>query len=187
MKKLVYTMAALLICSTAMAQEKPTEIIKETKVKEVKYKDDDKTKEGKIKVVTKETSTVKLDADDANKVNQARVPADKKVTKTVMIDNDADKAYDILTSETFYISADKDYKFSPNESGFMMALSDNQNEFVEIGTAWNTHSPGSYIVKGETYNGIGYFDKDGSFVVEYYDDDSESIKTMKYNEKKDAM
>ncbi|GGD09564.1 hypothetical protein [Hyunsoonleella pacifica] len=186
MKNYIYIMA-LLICVPIMAQEKPTEIKKETKVKEVKYTDGDKTKEGKIKVVTKETSKVKLDADDKYKLNQDRVPTDKKVTTTIMIDNDADKAYDVLTSETYYISADKDYKFSPNTSGFMMALANDKNEFVEIGKAWNTHSPGSYIIKGETFNGIGYFDKDGSFIVEYYDEDSESIKTITYNEKEDAM
>lgn len=186
MKNLIY-MIALLICGTAIAQEKPTEIKKETAVKVVKYKDGDKTKEGKIKVVTKETSQVKLDKDDVKKLNQDRVPATSKVTRTIMIDNDADKAYDVLTSETFYVNADQDYKFSPSETGFIMALSDDKNEFVEIGKAWNTHNPGSYIIKGETYNGIGYFDKDGSFVVEYYDEDSETIKTIKYNEKKDAL
>ncbi len=186
MKNLTYAMA-LLVCGTAMAQEKPTEITKETAVKIVKYKDGDELKEGKIKVINKETSHVKLDAEDANKINQDRVPAETKVVKTVMIDNDKDKAYDLLTTETFYVNEDSSYRFSPDESGFMMALSDDQNEFVEIGKAWNTKSQGNYIVRGETYNGVGYFDKDGSFVVEYYDEDTESIKIMKYDEKKDAL
>ncbi|MFD2726013.1 hypothetical protein [Hyunsoonleella rubra] len=185
MKNYIY-MLAILICGPAMAQEKPTEIMKETTVKEVKYKDGDTTKEGKIKVVTKETANVKLDADDKHKLNQDRVPATKKVQTTIMIDNDADTAYDVLTKETYFISEEKDYKFSPNKSGFMIALTDDKNEFVEIGKAWNTHTPGSYIVRGETYNGIGYFEGD-TFVVEYYDETSESIKTIKYNKKQVEM
>lgn len=177
---------AILICSTATAQETPTETVKETKVKTVKFEEDGKTKEGKIKVITKETANVKLDADDKYKLNQDRVAATTKVQTTIMIDDDADTAYDILTRETYFINEDMNYKFSPDSSGFMMALANDKNEFVDIGKAWNTHTPGSYIIKGETYNGIGYF-KDGMFVVEYYDETSESIKTVKYNQKNDNM
>lgn len=186
MKRTIFAFA-ILICGTAMAQEKPTEVKKETAVKKVKFKDEGETKEGKIKVVSTETSNVKLDSTDTNKINQDRVAARKKVTTTVMIDNDTDSAYDILSTETYYINADKSYKFSPDESGFMMALGNDKNEFVEIGKAWNSKKSGSYVIKGKTYSGIGYFDKNGNFIVEYYDEDSESIKTETFEEKKDAM
>ncbi len=186
MKNLAYALA-ILICGTAMAQEKPTEVKKETEVRTVKYNDGDTTREGKIKVVSKETAHVKLDKTDANKVNQDRVAATKKVQTTVMIDNDKDTAYDVLTKETYYINANDEYKFSPDESGFMIALNNQKDEFVEIGKAWMTHAPGRYIVKGEVYDGIGYFNEDGSFVIEYYDEASKSIKSKTYREKQPEL
>ena len=51
---------------------------------------------------------------------------------------------------------------------------------VVIGKAWSTKNPESYIVKGETYNGIGYLTNKGEFVVEYYNADSKSIETVSY-------
>lgn len=178
---------AVLICGTVTAQKTPTEIKEETTVKTVTYHNGDSTKEGKIKVVSKETSNVKLDKADANKVNQDRVAATKKLQTTIMVDNDKDAAYDILTKDTYYISANNEYKFSPDESGFIIAMSDDKNKYKDIGKAWTTQSSRNYIIKGKKYDGIGYFDKDGSFTVEYYDDNSKTIKAMKFDEKKDAM
>ena len=186
MKKLIYT-AAILICGTAMAQEKPTEIKKETTVKTVKFKNGKDTKEGKIKVTSEETANVKLDPNDKYKVNQRRIAAEKKVKNTIMIDNDADAAYDVLTSETFYVNKNNDYRFSPDKSGFTMALSNEKNDFVDIGKAWSSTNTKTYIIKGEMYNGIGYFDSKGNFIVEYYNEDTQAIDTMMFSERKESM
>ena len=47
MKNLLY-LGALLICTSAIAQEKPKEVKEETEVKIVKVKDNDKTTEKKV-------------------------------------------------------------------------------------------------------------------------------------------
>lgn len=180
MKNIAY-LVALLFFSTAIAQDNPTEIKEEVEIKTLNYKNNDTYKESKVKVITRETSRVKLDESDANKVNQDRISETKKVEKMVLIDNDTDNDYDFLTKETLYISENKNYKFTPNKKGFNIAFNNNTNQFVKIGKAWITSAIGNYIVRGKTENGIGFFDKDGNFVVEYYDKNSKDIKTKKYN------
>lgn len=186
MKNIIYLLAVF-ICTTTTAQEKATEIKQETKVKTVKYKNADSVKEDKVKVITRETSNVELDEKDKNKVNQDRVDATKKVEKMVMIDNDADNDYDILSKETYFISGEQNYKFTPNDNGFDMAFDNNNNKFVGVGNAWKSLNAGSYIVKGDNYNGIGFFNKNGDFVVQYYDEASGSLKTITFEENKEVL
>jgi len=119
--------------------------------------------------------------DDIKKVNQQRVATTKKVETMVMVDDDFDPDYDLLSKETHYVSDNKSFKFSPSDGGFNIIFDNNDNEFVVVGKAWSTENPGNYIVKGETYNGIGYLTEDGVFIVEYYSTDSESIETVSYN------
>ncbi|MFD1162187.1 hypothetical protein [Hwangdonia seohaensis] len=186
MKNLIFAFALLFIGS-AMAQEKPKEVKQETKVKIVKTKNDKETSEKKVKVITRETADVKLDKKDENKVNQNRVNATKKVEKMVMVDDDNDADYDVLTKETFFVSGNETYKFTPNERGFDIIFDKDENEFVKIGKAWSTSASGNYIIRGEMHNGIGYFDKNGNFVVEYFDDASKRIKKMTYSKESKDM
>ncbi|MEP3836944.1 MAG: hypothetical protein ABJM36_04825 [Algibacter sp.] len=171
----------LIFSSTIMAQEKPSEIKEEVEVKTIKYKDSDNTTESKVKVITRETSNVKLKDADAKKVNQDRVLSTKKVEKMIMVDDDADADYDFLTKETYYVSGDKNYKFTPNKKGFDIAFNTNTNEFVKTANAWESSANGHYIVRGDNKNGIGYFDSEGNFIVEYYDNHLEDIMKIKYN------
>lgn len=180
MKNIVY-MAALLLCGTAFAQEKPTEVKEEAKVKVVKTKEGDKHIEKKVKVVTRETANVELNKNDKDKVNQSRVPATKKVEKMVMVDDDADHSFDTLTKETYFVSGDENFKFSPSNQGFDIAFDNDNDKFVRIGKAWSTTANGTYLIRGKMHNGIGYFDKDGNFVIEYWNKDSEQMEKMTYS------
>lgn len=183
MKNTIY-MLAILICGTAFAQEKPTQIKEEVKTKTIKNTNG---KEEKIKIITRETSDVKLNKADKNKVNQSRISAIKKVDKMVMVDNDEDAAYDFLTKETFYISGDNNYKFSPNKKGFNITYNDNNSDYVKVGNAFITSANGNYIVRGKVENGLGYFDNEGNFIVEYYDENSKGIKQKTYKKENEDM
>ncbi|GAL67117.1 hypothetical protein JCM19301_2282 [Jejuia pallidilutea] len=104
-----------------------------------------------------------------------------------MVDKDSDKAYDIITKDSYFVNMSNNYKFSPNNSGFdIMHISEN-HEFVSVGKVWNSYNPGTYIISGKEYDGIGYFDKDGNFIIEYYDESSNSIKSVTFNEKIERM
>lgn len=186
MKNLIYLLALLFI-GNVMAQEKAKEIKQETKVKVIKTKNGDETSEKKVKVITRETSDVKLDENDEKKINQNRVNATKKVEKMIMIDDDKDHDYDTLTKETYYVSGEGNYKFTPNNKGFDILFDNDENKFVKIENAWATSASGNYIIRGEMHNGIGYFDKNGNFVVEYFDEDSKTVKKMTYSKEKKVI
>lgn len=174
---------AILFYGTVLAQEKPTEIKEVVKEKIITTKDNEQVKEVKMKVISRETGNVKLDLADKNKVNQNRIASTKQVQTMVLVDDDADSDFDWLSKESYFINAGKNYKFTPNESGFDLAFDNNNNEFVITGKAWSTNNAGSYIVNGETFNGIGYFNNNRNFVVEYYDSNLKSLKTVVYKQK----
>ncbi|MCF7560727.1 hypothetical protein L3X39_08760 [Sabulilitoribacter multivorans] len=180
MKNIIYVCALLLCTSSLMAQEKPKETKEETEVKVVKIKDGDKTTEKKVKVVTRETASVKLNEKDKNKVNQDRVNTSTKVEKMVMVDNDNDENYDVLSKETYYKIGDKNYLFKPSDRGFDIAFNKDKAMFIPVEKALNTNANGHYLVNGESYTGIGYFNKEGNFVIQYYDNEKDSIETKTY-------
>ncbi|WP_405293002.1 hypothetical protein [Algibacter sp. Ld11] len=183
MKNYIY-MFVLLICGTAMAQEKPKEIKQETFEKTVKYNNGEGIIESKLRVISRETSNVELASDDKEKVNQDRVATTKKVETMVMVDDDLDPDFDLLSKETHFVSDNKSFKFSPIDGGFNIVFDNNDKEFVVVGKAWSTKNPGSYIVEGKTYNGIGYLNENGEFIVEYYNKDAKKIEKVSYKPKK---
>ncbi|WP_298342701.1 hypothetical protein [uncultured Algibacter sp.] len=180
MKKLIYTMVALLIFSTAMAQEKPTEVKEEVKVKTIKQKNGENVTEKRIKMVTRETSNVELEESDIDKINQKRVDATTKVEKKIMVAKNSNN-FKTLSKATYYTIGDENYMFTPQPYGFDLENKNANDEFVIIAKAWVTEANGSYIIKGKTQNGVGYFDKEGNFVIDYYDEQSDSIKSTIYN------
>ena len=182
MKKLAI-LFALVISASAFAQEKPKEVKEETEIKTVKIKEGNDTKEHKLKVVTRETANVELDARDRKKVNQDRVEAPKKVEKKVFVDNDDDNSYDLLSKETYYIIGDEKYRFTPNNNGFDIAFNRDAEKFVKVGKVWATSNDGYYLLNGQLHNGIGYFDKDGNFTIEYYNKETDKIEVKTYMRK----
>ncbi|MGZ0017233.1 hypothetical protein [Yeosuana sp. AK3] len=171
---------AILFFSFAIAQETPKEVKVETKIKTVKVKTEAGTTEKKLKVITKETSDITLDDDDINKVNQNRLKSDVLVEKTIMIDDDADSNYDVLSTETFYKLGNSGYRFSPNNKGFNIDFNVEDSKFKQIGNAWNTSYSHYYIVNDAMYSGIGHFDANGNFVIEYYNKDLDVVEIKTY-------
>jgi len=185
MKKSIYILA-LLICGTAIAQEKPSEVKEEVKIRTIKKKNGEDVTEKKIKMVTRETSNVELDESDAKKINQKRVGAATKVEKKIMVAKNSGN-FKTLSKVTYYTLGDNKYMFTPQPYGFDLANEEAENKFTTIAKAWVTKANGSYIIKGETQNGVGYFDKDGNFVIDYYDEQSDSIKSTMYNNYDNAI
>ena len=175
MKNLLF-IAALILTGTLFAQEKPKEVKQETKVKIVKTNDGQKITKKKEKVVTLETTEIEFDENDKNKTDQDRVNSNTKVEKVVYVDNDDNNGYNFLTKETYYISDGGNYAFSPNKNGFCI----NNDKSIEIGKSWVSSNEAYFIVDGEAHSGIGHFNTNGDFVVEYYNKDSQQVEVKTY-------
>lgn len=171
---------AMLTFSIFQAQETPKEVKVETETKTVNVKTSEGTTEKKLKVITKETSDITLDDQDMNKVNQNRLKSDVLVEKTIMIDNDGDSNYDVLTTQTYYKLGNSGYRFSPNEKGFDISFSDEESKFKRVGNAWNTSASQYYIVNDDMHSGIGHFDTNGNFVIEYYNKELDVVEIKTY-------
>jgi len=162
-------------------EKKPKEVKEETEVKVVKVKDNEKTTENKVKTVTRETANVELDEKDKNKTNQDRVNSISKVEKEVYVDNDKNDNYDFLTKETFYKFDDKEYVFTPiTNRGFGIAYNMKNRKAVEMGNSYITSVDGYYIVENKNHSGIGHFDENGNFIVEYYNKATKQVEVKSY-------
>jgi len=182
MKNVMY-ICLFLFVGTVFAQEKPKEVKEEVEVKTVKVKDNEKTTENKVKVVTRETSDIVFDEEDKNKMDKDRIPSTTKVEKKVYVDNDASDSYDILTSETYYKINDGNYVFSPVEKGFVISQGVKNDKSKSIGKSYASSVKGYYIVDGASHSGIGYFDQNGNFVTEYYNKDTKQVEVKTYLKK----
>ncbi|MCM4154241.1 hypothetical protein DHD05_21850 [Arenibacter sp. N53] len=174
MKNLSF-ITVLLISGTLLAQENPKEVKQETEVTTVKTNHGNKISAKSVKVVTKETSDITLD-----KSNQDRVNSETKVEKEVYVDNDDNTGYKFLTKETYYISDGGNYAFSPNDQGFGINYNPDNSTSVESAKSWASSNEDYYIVEGETHSGIGHFNTNGDFVVEYYNKDTQQVDVKIY-------
>ncbi|MEJ1222933.1 hypothetical protein [Sediminicola sp. 1XM1-17] len=178
--KNLFLIAAFILSGTLLAQVEPTEVKKETEVKTVKTNHGDKVSKKSVKVVTKSTANVELDENDKDKIDQSRVESTAKVEKEVYVDNGDANGYNFLNKETFYVSEGGNYAFSPNKQGFGMTFTPENEESVAIGNSWVSSNEGYYIVDGETHAGIGHFNANGYFVVEYYNNDTKQVEVKVY-------
>ena len=174
MKNLLFS-AVFLISGTLLAQDNPKEVKQETEVTTVKTNHGDKTSAKSVKVVTKETSDIKL-----NKNNQDRVKSDTKVEKEVYVDNDDNTGYQFSTKDTYYISDGGSYIFSPHNQGFGINHNQDNATSVESAKSWVSSNDEYYIVEGEAHSGIGRFNANGDFVVEYYNKDTQKVEVKIY-------
>tara|TARA_R110002049_G_scaffold68166_2_gene176862 strand:+ start:4724 stop:5257 length:534 start_codon:yes stop_codon:yes gene_type:complete len=174
MKNLSF-ITVLLISGTLLAQEIPKEVKQETQVTTVKTNNGEKITAKSVKVVTKETSDIKLD-----KSSQDRVKSSTKVEKEVYVDNDDNTGYKFLTKETYYISDGGHYAFSPNDQGFRINYNPDNAASVESAKSYASSNEEYYIVEGEKHSGIGHFNTNGDFVVEYYNKDTQQVDVKVY-------
>ena len=189
MKTLIY-IGAFLFCFTALAQEKteekketetktevktekkktnPKDIVEETKVRTMKVEKNGEVDEKKVKVTTKQEQEVKTELQKEHHENSNRVDSPVKVTQSVALDFDNDPFYDSESKSVYYSNQDNEYIFTRNDDGFTVNLNDDSNDSV-YGNARLTSANRYYLLKTNDYSGIGYFNADGSFVVEYYDE-----------------
>ena len=179
MKKLIYILALSLITGVYAQENNPVNVTEETEVKTIKVKKGDKVIENKISIKTEQTQEVKIDPKNEYDLNGDVIETPIKVTKTVKVDNDNDPYYDSKTKVTYYKFDSKDYTFIPDDKGFVVSIKEG-DEDVYFGKARYSKRHSNYIISTTNYTGVGYFEKDGSFVIEYYDGKSDGIVTKEF-------
>ncbi|MCK8481859.1 hypothetical protein [Psychroserpens algicola] len=170
MKYLIYTFSLLMVAG-AYAQNKPVDKVEETKVKTIKTVEDGKVVENKVKVTTKKEQEVMTDPNYKGTIDAPRVFPKVKVTKTVSVDNDHDPFYESKDKIIYYTKDKNTFKFKAEDKGFMMA---DEND-VMLGSAILSLNKQYYILDINNYSGIGYFNSEGNFVVEYYNSDTKTL------------
>lgn len=183
MKYLVYSLVFLFSAGLYAQDKDPVDKMEETKVKTVKVEKDGKMVEKKVKVTTAKEQKVKSEIEPDHYENSTRIDTPVKVTQTVAMDNDDDPFYDSESTIQYYQLGNNKYTFTQNEGGFIVTSMVDDEKMV-YGNARLTSQNRYYILNTDTYSGLGYFNSQGDFVVEYYDDnlDAMVIKTFSSSE-----
>ncbi|MFD2823558.1 hypothetical protein ACFS5M_07750 [Lacinutrix iliipiscaria] len=179
MKNLIYIFSLLMFTGLYAQDNNPVDVTEETKVKTIKVAEQGKVVEKKVKVKTLQTQEVKIDPEDRYDLNGNRIETPVKVTKTVMVDNDKDPYYETKTKVTYYKFNDVDYTFIPDEKGFIVTIKKGDSD-ITFGKARYSVKNMSYIFTTDKFTGVGYFDKHKTFVIEYYDGESDGLVTKEF-------
>lgn len=123
------------------------------------------------------TAQQELDFKDAesNKLNKDLRPTPVAVTTSTTVSGDGIPTQEIDRSSYYTLNGQR-YQFVTDKTGYRVISGDNQN----FGTMRRT-SNNNYIYRSGTATSIGYFDKDGNFVVESYDDKTDGVTVQTYS------
>ncbi|KOS05352.1 hypothetical protein AM493_04380 [Flavobacterium akiainvivens] len=132
---------------------------------------------GKPKKVTKtETVTsnqnIQLKDADSKKLNKEATYTNQEVSRSTTISGDGVPTYYSLNGEQYIFVTDK--------SGYKIASPNDRNYAVVRKTA-----NGQYIYRTKDSTSIGYFNDNGDFVVETYDDKADGITIQTFTKQKD--
>ncbi|MDY0779530.1 hypothetical protein [Tenacibaculum sp. IB213877] len=180
MKKLMFSILFLGSIALVNAQ---TEVIKTTEVKsKPEVTENGVVYNTKVKVVTEKTKNTMFDPAQKHKLNQDLVETPVAVTKTVMVDNDVDPFYDEKTKVVYYTLNGKKYGFyvDDNRKDFKISYTMNEKD-INSARAMRSQNKNYYLVKGSEFNGVGYFDTNSNFVIEYYDEKSNTLEVAVFD------
>ncbi len=171
MKNLIYLLAFCLVTGVYAQEKKPVDKVEKTKTKTIKVNKNGKVIENKVKVTTSKEQAVMTTPNDSSNINNSRVYPKVKVTKTIQIDNDYDPFYESENKIVYYTDEDGKYAFTQSKNGFEMRTAENESFGYAVKSANNMF----YILDVENYSGVGYFNNEGNFVVEYYNSELDML------------
>lgn len=173
MKNLILGLLTIGSIITVNAQK---EVVKSTTVKKnQKITKNGETYNTKVKVITKKEKTARFNPDQKNKLNQDLVASAVVVEKTIMIDNDKDPYYDTKTKVKYFKYKDVKYSFFIDKDNLLVTYKVDDKDITSA-TALKSINNNFYIVEGKDFNGTGYFNKHGDFIIEYRNKTSDKIE-----------
>lgn len=173
MKNLAITiLLALGFAATAQVNQNVT---KESTTTVVKVNDG--TGQPKKLVKTKNTEAVnqiEIKDADSKKLNKEVAEGTPVVTSSVTVERDSGFNAKVGQISNYQMGGN-DYIFVSDKLGYRIATADNK-DYAKLRRTSN----GQYIYKTATATSIGYFNSDGNFVVETYDDKADGITVETY-------
>ncbi|HLT32945.1 MAG TPA: hypothetical protein VKZ98_04065 [Aquaticitalea sp.] len=180
MKNLILLISFLML-TTTYAQKKPVDKMEETKTtKTTINKNGEKVSESTVKVTTKKEQEIKTVQRKGNTPDGDKVETPVKVTKTIQIDRDFDPFYDVNDKMIYYTYNDDKYTFASDSKGFLITSPENST----YGQARKSASNHFYLMTIKGHPGVGYFDRNGTFVIEYYDKEKDAMIMESYERNK---
>lgn len=178
MKNLIY-ICLFLLTGNIWAQEKPKNVSEESTLKTVKTNNGSVIVEKKIKVTTREEQNVEFAIEDEDKRDKDVVNSPVKVKKTIEIDDDMDNSFESKTEIAYYEFEGKQYNFKKVNNGFSVLVEKNETP-DNYGNIVKFKRENHYLFQNGNETGIGYFNEDGSFTIEYYDKDTRTIRSQEF-------
>lgn len=164
MKKLILS---VFILTSFVLNAQTDKVVTSTVKKDVKISEKGVPYATKVKVVTEKTEENKFDPAQKHQLNQDRIPSPVSVTKTVMIDNDKDPFYEKSVKIKYYTYKGRKYSFNVEDNSVLIHYNLDDNDIVSA-RAFKSRNNRFYIINGAEFNGVGYFNTEGDFVIEYY-------------------
>lgn len=173
MKKIIM---GLLLTGSIASLNAQTEVIKTTEVKKAKkINEKGLVYDTKVKVVTKKEKQTKFNPNQKNKLNQDVVASPITVDKTIMVDNDSDIFYDSKAKVKYFKYKGNKYDFLIDKNNLLITYKLN-NEDITSARAIKSINNNFYVVEGKDFNGVGYFNKYGDFIIEYKNQESNNLE-----------
>ena len=177
MKNLIYIVSFLMATGVYAQEKKPIDKMEQTTTtKTTVNKNGEKVSENTVKVTTKTEQEIKTVQQAGNTTNGDKVDTPIKVTKTIQIDSDSDPFFDASNKTVYYNYNNDKFTFSSDSNGFMMASAENPS----YGEARKSASNHFYLMTIKGQPGVGYFDSNGNFIVEYYNKDTDAMIMESY-------
>lgn len=178
MKNVMYTLIFLFVANV-WAQQTPKNVSEESTVKTVKTNNGSGIVEKKVKVTTREEQNIEFAEKDVNKRDKDVVNSPVKVNKTIEIDNDFDNSFDSKTEVAYYEFEGQQYNFKKVNNGFSVLVENNETP-DNFGNIVKFKRENHYLFQNGNDTGIGYFNEDGSFTIEYYDKETRTVTSQEF-------
>jgi len=117
---------------------------------------------------------IELKDAESKKLNKDVMPTPTQVISTTTVSGTGVPTQ-VVSSSSYYTMDNTRYQFVTDPAGYRISTPDNTN-YAVIRKAANN----SYIYKTKDRTSIGYFDANGNFVVESYDEKTDGITIQTY-------
>lgn len=174
MKKLIFG-AALLFAFSAQAQN--TNVTETSKTTVTTIKDSEGAKQVVKEQKTTEAQDIKFKDTPGDPLNKEMAVTPTQVVKTTSITNPdgSTRTVDVDRSAIYTSPSGSKYTLSLDPMGYRVT-----SEQLKKPALLRSTSTNSYIYRSKDQTSVGYFDTDGNFVLESYDDKSDKVRIEKF-------